>query len=62
MVISSSFLKLVVWYSSGIPYVGCSFFILFFYSDHPVITGVRCSSVVRAFAHGVMGHRINPSW
>ena len=23
---------------------------------------VRCSSVVRAFAHGAMGHRINPSW
>ena len=22
----------------------------------------RCSSVVRAFAHGAMGHRINPSW
>ena len=22
----------------------------------------RCSSVVRAFTHGVMGHRINPSW
>ena len=24
--------------------------------------GVRCSSVVRAFAHGVMGRRIDPSW
>ena len=24
--------------------------------------GVRCSSVVRAFAQGVMGRRINPSW
>ena len=24
--------------------------------------GVRCSSVVRAFAHGAMGHQINPSW
>ena len=22
----------------------------------------RCSSVVRAFAHGVMGRRIDPSW
>ena len=22
----------------------------------------RCSSVVRVFAHGAMGHRINPSW
>ena len=25
---------------------------------HPV----RCSSVVRAFAHGAMGRRIDPSW
>ena len=24
--------------------------------------GVRCSSVVRAFAHGAMGHRIDLSW
>ena len=24
--------------------------------------GARCSSVVRAFAHDVMGHRIDPSW
>ena len=24
--------------------------------------GVRCGSVVRAFAHGAMGCRINPSW
>ena len=24
--------------------------------------GARCSSVVRAFAHGAMGRRINPSW
>ena len=23
---------------------------------------VRCSSVVRAFEHGAMGRRINPSW
>ena len=22
--------------------------------------GARCSSVVRAFAHGALGHRINP--
>ena len=30
---------------------------------HPVcVSGVRCSSVVRAFAHGAMGRRINPSW
>ena len=24
--------------------------------------GSRCSSVVRAFAHGTMGRRIDPSW
>ena len=24
--------------------------------------GARCRSVVRAFAHGAMGRRINPSW
>ena len=25
-------------------------------------TGARCSSVVRAFTHGAMGRRIDPSW
>ena len=29
-------------------------------SDRP--KGARCSSVVRAFAHGAMGRRIDPSW
>ena len=24
--------------------------------------GVRCSSVVRTFANGAMGHRVDPSW
>ena len=24
--------------------------------------GARCSSVVRAFAHGAIDHQINPSW
>ena len=24
--------------------------------------GARCSSVVRVFAHGAMGHQIDPSW
>ena len=24
--------------------------------------GARCSSVVRVFAHGAMGRRIDPSW
>ena len=26
------------------------------------VIGARCSSVVRAFAHGAMGCQINPSW
>ena len=26
------------------------------------LLGARCCSVVRVFAHGVMGHRIDPSW
>ena len=28
----------------------------------PHSRGARCSSVVRAFAHGAMGRRIDPSW
>ena len=27
-----------------------------------VVIGARCSSVVRTFAHGAMGRRIDPSW
>ena len=27
-----------------------------------VVEGARCSSVVRAFTHGAMGRRIDPSW
>ena len=30
--------------------------------DFGVLGGVRCSSVVRAFAHGAMGCRIDPLW
>ena len=26
------------------------------------LLGARCSSVIRAFAHGAMGRRIDPSW
>ena len=26
------------------------------------IVGARCSSVVRTFAHGAMGRRVDPSW
>ena len=32
------------------------FFFFFFYK------GAICSSVVRAFAHGAIGRRIDPSW
>ena len=28
----------------------------------PIELGARCSSVVRAFAHGAMGRWIDPSW
>ena len=35
--------------------------VLFIYST-PVWKGARCSSVVIAYAHGVMGRRIDPSW
>ena len=31
-------------------------------TDIGLLSGVRCNSVVRVFAHGAMGHRINPSW
>ena len=30
--------------------------------DTSFIFGARCSSVVRAFAHGAMGRQIDPSW
>ena len=29
---------------------------------HFFMYGARCSSVVRVFAHGVMGRRIDPTW
>ena len=31
-------------------------------SGHFSSMGARCSSMVRAFAHGAMGRRIDPSW
>ena len=37
-----------------------SFFLSFIHSFF--LFGARCSSVVRAFAHGAMGRRIDPSW
>ena len=30
--------------------------------DPPFLWGARCSSVVRAFTHGAMGRRVDPSW
>ena len=32
------------------------------YLCKPTDDGARCSSLVRAFAHGAMGRRIDPSW
>ena len=34
----------------------------FRYVDENCVQGARCSSVVRAFAHGAMGHWVDPSW
>ena len=31
-------------------------------SDDPDLGQARCSSVVRTFAHGAMGRRIDTSW
>ena len=33
-----------------------------FYFEFQTNLGARCSSVVRAFTHGAMGHRIDHSW
>ena len=35
--------------------------LLFFFSCLLLVREARCSSVVRAFAHGAMGRRIDPS-
>ena len=32
------------------------------YQQDSLCAGARCSSVVRAFTHGAMGRRIDPSW
>ena len=32
------------------------------FHTHTSTEGARCSSVVKAFAHGVMGRQIDPSW
>ena len=31
-------------------------------TDMPLLVRARCSSMVRAFAHGAMGGQIDPSW
>ena len=31
-------------------------------TGHSTMKGARCSSVVRAFNHGAIGRRIDPSW
>ena len=33
-----------------------------FFAELDTKNGARCSSTVRAFAHGAMGRRIDPSW
>ena len=46
---------------------GTNCFYLMIHSTHCYlclygIGGARCSSVIRTFAHGAMGRRIDPSW
>ena len=43
-------------------YIFCSFLHSFGIMNRSLIEGARCSSVVRAFAHGAMGRWIDPSW
>ena len=40
----------------------CCLIVLVAGYSEPDQRGARCSSVVRAFAHGAMGHRIDPLW
>ena len=39
----------------------CGFFLTTYFNSYSCYKGARCSSVVRAFAHGAMGRRIDPS-
>ena len=39
-----------------------NFYMQYFERKHSLKRGARSSSVVRASAHGVIGHRIDPSW
>ena len=41
---------------------GGGMYFLFLFFGCFCLFGARCSSVVRAFAHGAMGNRIDPSW
>ena len=43
------------------PIAGC-IWCVYLTVHHLCFVGARCSSVVRAFTHGAMGHRIDPSW
>ena len=47
--------------------IATNYFVIFVVLNHkfrsfPFHIEARCSFVVRAFAHGVLGHRIDPSW
>ena len=39
----------------------CKFLLNIEHHTHDIFLP-RCSSVIRVFAHGAMGHRIDPSW
>ena len=48
--------QIFLWFTCQIKALVC-LFILFIY-----LFGARCRSMVRAFTHGAMGRRIDPSW
>ena len=43
-------------------WVGIYIYIIYILIGQHLEPGARCSSVVRAFAHGALGCRIDPSW
>ena len=45
---------------SRVTHIYCA--MLYYVTHISVVKRARCSSVVRAFAHGAMGRRIDPSW
>ena len=55
------FLRLYGWVRVMAEYNQVEVLALFTANTTSTARGMRCSSVVRAFAHGAMGHRMDPS-